>query len=331
MPDHVIIEAALNGGRTREEHPGVPLTAEELAAEARRCADAGAGIVHVHARDHDSAWTASRTEYERVIRAVRAAAPEVLISITSLRPHDVAVEPVRALLDAQADALPDLISVNLGHITTWEARAASPDGVGGPGLGGRKTQHFPNSYDDIALLLETCRNVGVTPELGLMDFGFISNAVTLREDGLLPAGPWFLLELDSPAYGAGTQVAPATVANYTALSTALREQFPGAAWAAHGAGVATYAVVQRALENGAHVRVGFEDCVQMPDGALARSNAEQVAWAVERAGALGSRPATAAEARGIMVGSGQASRAGVEQRPAQDEAIPKQFTRPAEG
>lgn len=302
MPDTVIIEAALNGGRTRAEHPGVPLTAQELAAEARRCADAGASVVHVHARGRAGGWTASPMAYRRVIVAIRAAAPDVLISITSLRPQGVAVERVRALLDAPPDALPDLISVNLGHITSWEA-ARPPAPYRGPRPGGheRKTRHFPNSYDDIALLLDACRNVGVTPELGLMDFGFISNAVTLREDGRLPAAPWFLLELDSPAFGAGTQVAPATAANYAALSAALREQFPGASWAAHGAGVATYPVMQRALEDGAHVRAGFEDCLQMPDGALARSNADQVAWAAERAGEVGRRPATADEARRIIM------------------------------
>lgn len=287
MPDTVIIEAALNGGRSRDDHPRVPFTAEELAAEARRCCDAGASVVHVHARGHDGGWTANPAEYQRVIHAIGAAAPQALISITSLRPHGVAVERVRALVDAQPDARPDLISVNLGHITSWEVPPCSPNGELRPGGHGRETRHFPNSYNDIVLLLDSCREVGVTPELGLMDFGFISNAVALREDGALPAAPWFLLELDSPTYGAGTQVAPATVANYAALSGALCEQFPGAPWAAHGADVATCAVVQRALEDGAHVRVGFEDCVHMPGGALAHSNAEQVAWVVDRARELG--------------------------------------------
>ena len=151
-------------------------------------------------------------------------------------------------------------------------------------------------------LLAACRKAHVTPELGLMDFGFISNAVTLLYDGILPFPSWSLLELDSPGYGAGRQVAPATASTYAALSTVLRDMFPDALWAAHGAGIATYEVVQRALEDGAQVRVGFEDCPVMPDGELARSNADQVAWAVARAGALGRRPATGSEARQMIVG-----------------------------
>ncbi len=305
MADVVIIEAALNGGRSRDEHPGVPLTAEEIAAEARRCADAGASVVHVHARGGDGAWTADPEAYRRVIHAIRAAAPQVLVSITSLRTHGVEAAAVRALLDARGAALPDLMSVNLGHITVWDAGAALPGEEGEPGAYRRETRHFPNSHEDIALLLQACRATGVIPELGLMDYGFISNAVTLREDGTLPAAPWFLLELDSPVFGAGTQVAPATAATYAALSAALREQFPGAPYAAHGAGTATYAVVQRALEAGAHARVGFEDAVEMPDGSLARSNADQVTWAVERAAVLGRRPATATEAREVMTGAGK--------------------------
>ncbi|MCA9862514.1 MAG: 3-keto-5-aminohexanoate cleavage protein [Thermomicrobiales bacterium] len=304
MPDPVIIEAALNGGRIRAEHPGVPLTAGALAAAARRCADAGASVVHVHARGRGGSWTASPAAYQRVVRAIRTAAPGVLVSITSLRPQAVAVERVRALLDAPPDALPDLISVNLGHITSWEVRRDAPEVTVASGGYRRETRHVPNSYADVARLLESCRTVGVTPELGLMDLGFISNAVALREDGLLPQAPWFLLELDSPAYGAGAQVAPATAANYAALAAALREQFPGAPWAAHGAGVATYGIVQRALADGAHVRVGFEDSVQMPDGTLARGDADQVAWAVRRAREVGRRPATPAEA--LMIISGKA-------------------------
>ena len=130
-----------------------------------------------------------------------------------------------------------------------------------------------------------------------MDLGFVSNAVALRDDGVLPARPWFLIELDSPAYGSGVQVAPSTVANYDALAAPLRQHFPAARWAAHGQGVAGYAVIERALADGAHVRVGFEDAIHLPDGRLARSNAELVRWAVAAAQKAGRTPATIEEAR----------------------------------
>jgi 3-keto-5-aminohexanoate cleavage enzyme len=162
--------------------------------------------------------------------------------------------------------------------------------------------HFANSYDDIAATLAVCREGGIVPELGVMDIGFISNAVALRDDGLLPARPWFLLELDSPAFGHGRQVAPATPANYDFLAGLLREHFPGAAWVGHGLDRPTYAVVGRALATGAHARVGFEDAIVLPDGRPARSNADLVAWAVAAARRAGREPATPAEARAIIAG-----------------------------
>lgn len=295
----VIITAALNGNRDRREHLALPITATEIAAEAARCRDAGASIVHVHARAADGGWTADLAPWRELMRRLRVAAPDTLVSITSLRPEGA---PARAVLDlvtglaADARTRPDLISVNLGHGVVWEPR---------PRAGaGRTTRHYPNSYDDIARLLNLCAELGVQPELGLMDLGFVSNAVALRDDGLLPARPWFLVELDSPGYGAGEQFAPSTVDNYTALATPLREHFPGAAWSTHGNGVAGYAVIERALAEGAHIRVGFEDAVQLPDGSAPASNADLVAWAVEVAARYGRAAATVEVAREVL-GDGQ--------------------------
>ena len=141
---------------------------------------------------------------------------------------------------------------------------------------------------------------GIVPELGLMDLGFVSNAVVLRDDGVLLARPWFLVELDSPSYGSGTQVAPSTVANYEALAAPLRDHFPSASWAAHGHGTAGYSVLSRALANGAHVRVGFEDAVRLPGGAPPRSNADLVTWAVAAGRAVGREPASAVRARTVV-------------------------------
>lgn len=290
----VLIQAALNGGRSRAACLGVPVTPSEIAAEARRCAAAGASVVHFHAQRNDGSWLADSECYAEAIRQIRAVAPGLLISITSLRPADVPVSVIVELLRSLADdpaTHPDLISLNLGHIVAWERH---------PGGDGRRTVHYPNGYEEIAALLAACRASEIVPELGVMDLGFLSNAVALRDDGLLPLRPWFLLELDTPAYGAGRQVAPATVANYDHLTGILGEQFPGAAWAAHGVELPTYAVVLRALATDAHVRVGFEDVLALPDGRPAESNAEVVAWAVERARELGRHPATIAEAREIV-------------------------------
>lgn len=296
MAEPVIIEVAVNGGRSRAEHAAIPCTPAEVADDARRCAAAGASVLHFHAQDADGNWTAESQWYAKAIRLVRAATSGMLISLTSIRPAGV---PVDAVLDSLAalarspETVPDLISVNLGHGIAWE-RAG----------GTRRTIHFPNDYADIWRTLQACRDLNITPELGVMDLGFISNAVALRVDGAIPGYPWFLVELDSPAYGAGRQTASATVADYEVLSSRVREHFPRARWAAHGAGLGTYDILLRALDDGDHVRVGFEDSLVLPNGRPAPSNADLVAWAATSAAERGRRPATPAEARAIIRGSG---------------------------
>jgi 3-keto-5-aminohexanoate cleavage enzyme len=290
----VVIEAALNGGRDRTENEAVPYTAGELAAEARRCADEGATVFHVHARADNGGWTADPARYAGVLRELRATVPHGLVSITSLRPEGVRVEEILKLLATLVGdpaTKPDMISVNLGHIVAWEPVFN--------GIVRHRTTHYPNAYEDVTRLLAVCTTHGVRPELGVMDLGFVANAVALRDDGVLPERPWFLIELDSPAYDSGIQVAPSTVANYDALAASLRQQFPAARWAAHGQGVAGYAVIERALAGGQHVRVGFEDAIHLPGGRLARSSAELVRWAVAAVHDAGRAPATVEEARVI--------------------------------
>jgi len=67
----VLIKACMNGGRTRDEHPSVPQTSAELAAEAAAAVRAGAGAVHLHPRDPSGAET---LDAEAVLAAVAVAA-----------------------------------------------------------------------------------------------------------------------------------------------------------------------------------------------------------------------------------------------------------------
>ncbi|HET7093330.1 MAG TPA: 3-keto-5-aminohexanoate cleavage protein, partial [Thermomicrobiales bacterium] len=297
-PAHpVIIEAAINGGRTRSELAAVPIEPAEIAAEAERCVWAGAAAIHLHARDANGGWTADSIRYAETLRRCREAVPGTLLGITSIRPNGVAVDVIVDLLEALAAdpaTRPDLVSINLGHIVVWEPS--------GHGANSRRTIHYPNSHDDIAALLAACARLGIVPELGVMDLGFVANAVALRDDGLLPANPWFLLELDNPSWGAGSQVAPSTIGNYDALADALRETVQGAIWAAHGQQLAGYDVLRRALADGQHLRVGVEDATILPDGGAPTSNAELVAWAAGIAAEAHRPVATPAEARAIMGG-----------------------------
>ncbi len=295
----VIVEAALNGGRSRREHPGIPCTPAEVAAAAHEAADAGASIVHIHARSGDD-WSASPAWYADAIARIRSSEAPPLISITSIRPAGVPGNAVVSLLDVLCRSrrtAPDLISVNLGHVVSWR-----PPAPFAPSPPARMTDHFPNDYNDLIAILNACDRFNVTPELGVMDLGFISNAVALRLAGVVPETPWFLVELDSPGYGSGHQVAPSTVEDYEVLASRVRQHFPDSAFTAHGVGVAGYAVLRRALADGAHLRVGFEDAVCLPDGTRVDSNVDLVNWATGAAAKAGRPLADPDEARRITMG-----------------------------
>lgn len=286
----VIIEVALNGNRSRDEHPGVPLTPDEVVPDAIVCVEVGVTVAHIHARGPDGGWSVDAGWYAEAIRGIRAHAPGLVVSLTSIRPGRQPVGRVVETLEALAAdpaTRPDAISVNLGHMVVWE-----------PIDDGRRTVHYPNAYEDIVAVLRACRRHDITPELGVMDLGFVSNAVALAEDGELPAARWFLVELDSPRFGSGAQAAPATVESYAAVAGALGARFPGATWAAHGSGEGTFAVVEAALTTGQHARVGLEDTVVGPDG-QPMGNVEQVRWAVSAVERAGRRVATADETRAI--------------------------------
>lgn len=79
----LLVQACLNGNRTREEHRRVPLTADELAADAREAVSAGAGALHVHARRDDGEETLAGPENDAAVRAIRASCPGVPVGLTT--------------------------------------------------------------------------------------------------------------------------------------------------------------------------------------------------------------------------------------------------------
>jgi uncharacterized protein (DUF849 family) len=109
--DNGLLQAALNGDR---EHPAVPRTPEELAAEAREAVEAGAGSLHLHPYDDHGHQTLAAEPCAAALRAVRAACPGVPISLST----SAAIEPDperRIALIAAWTELPDLVTANQGE------------------------------------------------------------------------------------------------------------------------------------------------------------------------------------------------------------------------
>jgi uncharacterized protein (DUF849 family) len=124
------VKACLNGGRSRDEHPAVPLTAAELAADARKVRDAGAFAVHVHPRDSGGAQTLSARACDAAVAAIRAAVPRLAVGLSTAETIDR--DPfARAAAITTWRQRPDFVSVNFSELG-WAgiARAALHAGIG---------------------------------------------------------------------------------------------------------------------------------------------------------------------------------------------------------
>ena len=286
--DKIVIKACLNGIRGREASPGVPFTPKEVAAEAKRCADAGASMVHFHARgangeiSYDPDWYA---ETDRLIRE----STSLVLNHTTVRTADVPIERVLDTLRDTPEPV-DMISLNPGYLVLHPKTRSET----------RETLAIPNDYSDLIALIEVCRERGIVPEPTVLDTGFLSTVALLVHEGWLEPPPYLLLEF-SGRFGDGLQVIPGDMRSYTFMTECVGEVFPQATWIAHGIEDSVFEIAELAVNDGAHVRVGFEDRATLADGTRADSNAQFVQWAVDYASECGREPATPEEAREILL------------------------------
>lgn len=109
-----LLKACLNGSRTDAEHPAIPRTPAELAAEGRAAADAGAQALHLHPYDSEGAETLAAEPCAAALHAVRDACPGIPISLSTSA--DIEHDPHRRLeLVAGWTDLPDLVTANQGE------------------------------------------------------------------------------------------------------------------------------------------------------------------------------------------------------------------------
>jgi uncharacterized protein (DUF849 family) len=126
----VAVKACLNGGRTRAEHPAVPLTPAELAADSLAVRQAGAFAVHVHPRDGLGEQTLSARTCDAVVAAIRRAAPRLPVGLSTAEAIDRDPFARAAAVRAWRQP-PDFVSVNLSELG-WQGimRAAVHAGIG---------------------------------------------------------------------------------------------------------------------------------------------------------------------------------------------------------
>ncbi len=277
--DKVVVTAALTGAlANRDQCPSIPYTPEEIGEEARRAREAGAAVVHIHARERDGSPTVRVQMYREIMEAVRART-DILINFSTGAvgiPMEDRVAHIRELK-------PEIGALNMGSMNyaIYSSR--------------KKTFYwdlvFANPFKDIGYLLRVMNEAGVRPELECFDCGHIGNTAPLIDLGLLR--PPLQFSLIMGVLGG----IPATTRNLVHQVGSLP---PESIWEVIGVSIEQWQLLASAVTLGGNVRVGFEDNFYLEAGRMARSNGELVEKAVRLCRDLGQEPATPAEARTLL-------------------------------
>jgi 3-keto-5-aminohexanoate cleavage enzyme len=204
VPTGLIINAALTGNvPTKAQNPYVPVTPDEIVDDCERCVDAGASVVHLHARDRDGRPTYRRDVYAEIVADVRERCPDVIVCVTTSGRVHPEFDQRAEVLELEGALKPDLASLTLGSLNF-------------------PTQASVNEPEMIQRLAERMRERGIIPELEIF-VGMVDYAKFLIERGVLEPPFYFNLLLGS----LGTL--SATPFNRAALVQSLP---PGAIWSA---------------------------------------------------------------------------------------------------
>jgi 3-keto-5-aminohexanoate cleavage enzyme len=270
----LIINACLTGMvPMKQDNSHVPISPEEIAADAAACAAEGASIFHLHARDETGAPTYRAEVYERVLTRVREACPDAILCVSTSGRNFKTFEQRSEVLEIEGPAKPEMASLTLGSLNFPK-------------------QASVNEPEMITRLATRMRERGIVPELELFDLGMLDFGKYLIEKRVLTGPHYFNLLLGS----LGTL--SATPLHLALLTNALPA---GSTWAAAGIGRFQFAMNSLAIVTGGHVRVGLEDNLYL-DGEKRQpaTNVALVRRLVALARAAERRIASPAEAREII-------------------------------
>lgn len=298
MSEKVIITCAVTGAiHTPSMSPHLPITADEIAEAAIGAAQAGAAIVHLHARDPRSGRPDQSPEaFRPFLQVIKQRADCVINLTTGGAPTMLVDERVRPA----ATFKPEVASLNMGTMNfglfpmlarfkdfqhDWE-RPYLENSFGGI---------FKNTFADIEYILTTCAENGTRFEVECYDIGHLYTLAHFADRGTIKP-PFFVQSVFGILGGIGPH--PEDVAHMR--RTADRLFGRDYRWSVLGAGRNQMPVAAMAAAMGGHVRVGLEDSLWLGKGKLAETNAAQVRAVRQIIEGLGRAIATPEEARAIL-------------------------------
>ncbi len=294
----VIITCAVTGSiHTPSMSPHLPVTAAEIASEAVNAAEAGAAIVHLHARDPaDGRPVQDPSAFLPFLQVIKQRS-DCVINLTT---GGAATMTTDERLEPAAMFKPEVASLNMGSmnfglfpmldrfkdfIHDWEREY----------LEGSRDRVFKNTFADIEKILTKCAANGTRFEVECYDIGHLYTLAHFADRGIIKP-PFFVQSVFGILGGIGPHPEDVMMMKRTA-----DRLFGGDYhWSVLGAGRHQTAIAAQAAAMGGHVRVGLEDSLWSGPGRLANSGAEQVATVRQIIMALGLSVATPEEARSIL-------------------------------
>ena len=278
-PDIAVVTCALTGVlANRKQCPGIPYTPVEIAEDAKRAYDAGASVVHIHARNDDGTPTFAPSTFARIKEEVQKRCPIILNFSTGTISDDVS-DPVATIREVR----PEVAALNMGTMNYSKYSRA------------RKAfdfdMIFPNTYGKILKMLEAMNESGVKPELECFDTGHTNGIWPLLDMGVLKPPLQFSFIVN---------VLGGIPGHVESLQLQTRIMPPGSEWEVIGISHGHWRMMAAALALGGNVRTGLEDHLYLPNGEMAKSNGELVDTLVRMTRDVGRRPATVEEAREIL-------------------------------
>lgn len=299
MSDKVIITCAVTGGaHTPTMSDALPVTPAEIAEQGIAAVNAGAAILHLHARIPENGMPTGDPDVYAQFLPVLKQRTDAVINLTT---GGSATMPVAERLLAARKFRPEMCSLNMGslnfaffdagrRITNWK-HAWEKDYVVNS-----DDYIFRNTFRDIAYILETMKDAGTRFEHECYDVGHLYNLAHFVDRGLVEP-PFFLQMIFGILGGIGPDLENLMFMKTTADRLFGKGSFQ---WSVLAAGRHQMPFLTQAALMGGHVRVGLEDSLFIERGKLATSNAQQVEKIVRILREMGREPASPDEARQML-------------------------------
>ena len=298
MTQKAILTCAPTGAiHTPSMSPHLPVTADEIAEAAIAAAEAGASIIHLHARDEESGRPVQTPEaFLKFLPQIKQTYNVVINITTGGAPQMTLAQRMSPAKELQ----PELASLNMGSMNfglypmlkrysdfkhDWERQH----------LENSRDLVFKNTFQDIEEILTTCSANGTRFEFECYDTSHLYNLAHFLDRGLVKA-PLLVQTVFGILGGIGTH--PEDVAHMKRTADRLfGDQY---VWSVLGAGRSQMQIAAMSAARGGSVRVGLEDSLWLSKGILAESNAQQVLKARQVLDGLSVEVATPDEAREIL-------------------------------